>query len=136
MRAAALLAFGLSILGCPDRSDPPDPLSSDAREIDRLRSPDGKVDAVLSVTPTDPLSSDIQSVRLEPVGVKAEWDGIVARATHNPGKLGMRWLSDTLLLITYRGGHIYDFDNLWWTYKLSPKKDEVHFVELRLSKEP
>ena len=135
MRAAVLLAFGLSILACPDRPDPPDPLPSD-KEIDRLRSPDGKVDAVLYVTPTGPLSSDVQSVRLEPVGVKAEWDGIVARVTHNPGYLAMRWLSDTLLLITYRGGHIYDFDNQWWTYKLSPKQDEVHFVELRLSKEP
>jgi hypothetical protein len=75
-------------------------------------------------------------VRLEPVGVKAEWDGIVARATHNPGYLGMRWLAETVLLITHRGGHIYDFDNQWWTYRLSPKQHEVHFVELLLRKEP
>ena len=47
-------------------------------------------------------------------------------------KLGLRWLSDTLLGVVYRHGHIYDFDNQWWTYRLSPNNDEVHFVELRL----
>jgi len=75
-------------------------------------------------------------VRLEPVGEKLEWHGIVARATHTDTNLAMRWLSDTLLEIAYRHGHIYDFDNQWWTRKLSPGKDQVHFVELRLSQEP
>jgi hypothetical protein len=111
-------------------------LPSDSEEIDRVRSPDGKVDAVIYVTPTDPLSSDIQSVRLEPVGEKAEWHSIVARATHTQGKLGLRWRSDTLLEVVYRRGHIYDFNNEWWTYSLSPNKDQVRIVELQLSKEP
>lgn len=129
------MSLGLTILACADRS--PDPLPSDATEIERVRSPDGKVDAVIYLTPTDPLSSDIQSLRLEPVGEKGEWHGIVARATHTQGKkLGLRWASDTLLEVIYHRGHIYDFDNQWWTYRLSPNKKEVHFVELRLVKEP
>ena len=122
------------ILSCADRS--PDPLPSDATEIDRVRSPDGRVDAVIYLTPTDPLSSDVQSLRLEPVGEKGEWHGIVARATHTQGKkLGLRWVSDTLLEVIYHRGHIYDFNNEWWTYRLSPNKKEVRFVELRLVKE-
>jgi hypothetical protein len=133
MRAAVLMILGLASVACSDHDGW---LPSDSQEIDRIRSPDGKVDAVIYLTPTDPLSSDIQSVRLEPVGEKGEWHGIVARAAHTHGRLGLRWASDTLLEIVYRRGHIYDFNNQWWTYKLSPTKDQVHFVELRLSKEP
>src|SRR5690349_18875442 len=119
MRLAVILGSALFTLACADHSNP---LPSDSIELERLRSPDGKVDAVLYLTPTDPLSSDIQSVRLEPVGAKGEWHGIVARAERTPGELGMRWLSDTLLEIVYRGGHIYGFNNEWYTYQLSPKK--------------
>jgi hypothetical protein len=133
MRAAVLTILALWSVACCDYDDW---LPSDSKEIDRVGSPDGKVDAVLLLTRTDPLSSDVQTVRLEPVGEKAEWHGIMARAAHTHGKLGLRWGSDTLLEIVYRRGHIYDFNNEWWTYKLSPNKDEVRFVELRLSKEP
>jgi hypothetical protein len=139
MRPAVLTTFAFVIAACLDRpaARGSDPLPSGSTEMERLRSPDGKVDAVLYLTRTDPLSSDIQSLRLEPVGEKGEWHGIVARATHTEGKkLGLRWVSDTLLEVVYHRGHIYDFDNEWWTYRLSPNKDEVHFVELRLSKEP
>jgi len=134
MRAAVLLGFVLLIAACGRNGHH---LASDSKEIDRVRSPDGKVDAVLYLTPTDPLSSDIQSVRLEPVGEKLEWHGIVARAEHTDGKkLGLRWVQDTVLEIVYAHGHVYDFNNEWWTYSLSPNKDEPHFVELRLSREP
>jgi hypothetical protein len=132
MRAPVLLSFLLLIAACANGHQ----LASDSTELDRIRSPDGRVDAVLYLTPTDPLSSDIQTVRLEPVGVPAEWHGIVARAERTEGKLALRWLSDTLVEIVYRGGHIYDFNNEWWSYKLSPQKGEAHIVELRLSKKP
>jgi hypothetical protein len=127
------MIFGLAGAAC---SAGEDWLPSDSEEIDRVRSPDGKVDAVIFLTRTDPLSSDIQTIRLEPVGKRAEWHGIVARATHTQGKLGLRWVTDTLLEVVYHRGHIFDFDNEWWTYSLSPNKAAAHFVELRLSKEP
>ena len=130
MRAAVLTTLALVIPACVDRE--PDPLPSGSTEIERLRSPDGKVDAVLYLTRTDPLFRySIPSAGAP--GEKPEWHGIVARATHTQGKkLGLRWLSDTLFEVVYRRGHIYDFDNQWWTYRLSPNNDEVHFVELRL----
>src|SRR3954468_11275803 len=113
MRGHLLVIMALATLGCGGRRKPTSP-PSDSKEIERVRSPDGKVDAVVYLTLTDPLSSDIQSVRLEPVGEKVEWHGIVARATHTDGKkLGLRWLQDTVLEIVYRRGHIYDFDNQW-----------------------
>jgi hypothetical protein len=131
MRAGTFMTLMLATSACAERAEP---LPSDSKEIERSRSPDGKVDAILYVTPTDPLSSDIQSVRLEPVSLKAQWHGIIARATHTQGKLGLRWRADTLLEIVYRRGHIYDFNNQWWAYGLT-KKDEPHFVEIQLSKE-
>jgi hypothetical protein len=127
--------MALAMLGCGSHRESASPPSD--KEIERVRSPDGKVDAVIYLTLTDPLSSDIQSVRLEPVGEKLEWHGIVVRATHTDGKkLGLRWVQDTVLEIVYSRGHIYDFDNQWWTYRIAPNKDEAHFVELRLSREP
>jgi hypothetical protein len=132
VRSAALLVSVLTLPACPGGGNQ---LPSDSKQLERLRSPDGKVDAVLYLTPTDPLSSDVQTVRLEPVGAKGEWHGIVARARYAQGPLGMRWLSDTLLEITYRGGHVYDFDNEWWTYQVSPK-NSLRMVELLLRKQP
>jgi len=66
-------------------------------EEQRLRSPDDRVDAVLYRTPTDPLSSDILSIRLEPVGAKLEWDGVMLYATHTDSAFAMRWAADAFL---------------------------------------
>jgi hypothetical protein len=133
MRSATLTSLAVMTFACGGGRGY---LASNAKELGRHRSPNGKVDAVLYLTPTDPLSSDVQTVRLEPVGAKGDWHGIVARAEHIDGRLGMQWLSDTLLEITYQSGHIYDFDNQWWTYQFSPKKDDPYFVELLLKKQP
>ena len=103
-------------------------------EEQRLRSPDHRVDAVLYRTPTDPLSSDILSIRLEPVGAKLEWDGVVLHATHTDSAFAMRWAADRLLEVTYARGHLSGFDNEWWTYRLDPHNRRAYFVEIRLIK--
>jgi hypothetical protein len=103
-------------------------------EEQRLRSPDGKVDAVLDRTPTDPLSSDVLSIRLEPVGTKPESNGVVLYATHTDSAFAMRWAANRLLEVTYSAGNIYDFDNQWWTYRLDPKHENAYFVEIQLIK--
>jgi hypothetical protein len=115
--------------------DTPSTLGQDTEE-QRLRSPDGKVDAILNRTPTDPLSSDVLSIRLEPVGVKQEAKGDVLYATHTDSTFAMRWAASRLLEVTYAAGHIYDFDNEWWTYQLGPKHEHAYFVEIRLIKRP
>ena len=105
-------------------------------EEQRLRSPDDRVDAVLYRTPTDPLSSDILSIRLEPVGAKLEWDGVMLYATHTDSAFAMRWAADRLLEVTYAHGHLSGFENEWWTYRLDPRSRRAYFVEIRLIRLP
>ena len=128
-RIPLVLLLGLHFLaGCGTRPS--------VIEEKRLRSPDGKVDAVLYRTPTDPLSSDILSIRLEPVGAKLEWDGVVLHATHTDTTFAMRWAAERLLEVTYAKGHLSGFDNEWWTYRLDPQNRSAYFVEIRLIKQP
>ena len=133
-----LFSFLSSLLfaGCgPTESNPEGSVvNGDKIEEQRIRSPDGKVDAILERTPTDPLSSDVLSVRLAPVGAKLEWEGVILYATHTDSTFKMRWLADRLLEISYGTGHMSGFDNEWWTYRLDPKGENAYFVEIRLIK--
>jgi hypothetical protein len=114
--------------------DTPSTFRQDMEE-QRLRSPDGNVDAILDRTPTDPLSSDVWTIRLEPVGVKRESKDVL-HATHTDSVFAMRWAADRLLEVTYSTGNIYDFDNQWWTYQLHPRHKNAYFVEIRLINRP
>lgn len=130
--------FLISVLfsGCgPTEKDPRASLVSGSEiEEQRVRSPDGRVDAILERTPTDPLSSDVLSIRLAPVGAKLEWEGVVLYATHTDTTFKMRWAADRVFEISYGTGHMFGFDNEWWTYRLDPKRETAYFVEIRLIK--
>jgi hypothetical protein len=84
-------------------------------------------------TVTDPLSSDIFSVRLEPVGVQPDDERDLLRAEHTG--LGIRWVQDRVLEVSYSQGEISGFYNLWWTRRFDPE-GETYFVELLLVKRP
>jgi hypothetical protein len=103
-------------------------------EEQRIRSPDGRVDAVVYRTRTDPLSSDVLSVRLEPIGARAEHDQAVLHAEHTGLKI--RWLQDRLLEVAYNQGEISGFYNTWWTREVDPAGNATYFVEVLLVKRP
>ena len=128
MRLVRVALLATLAVGCRGTSARP------PTEEQRIRSPDGRVHAVVYRTRTDPLSSDVLSVRLEPIGAKAEHDQAVLHAEHT--SLRIRWLQDRLLEVAYSQGEISAFYNTWWTQRLDPEGKSTYFVEVVLVKRP
>ena len=119
--------IGLAAVSCGLDSDP-----DKRREIRRVRSPDGGVDAVLEYVTTDHLSADIQELYLAPAGEHPKFgnDLRVAAFSYLCQPLTLRWRADSVLEIGFDQAMIYSFTNVWY----GPwQSDSTRIVELRLS---
>lgn len=99
------------------------------RELRRITSPDGGVDAILAEVITDSLSANGYAVYLAPAGMKLdlqsiEFDRKAFYANRIDG-LDLVWREPKFLEIRYERGDIIDFRNNWWM-----KSDYI--VEVRI----
>jgi hypothetical protein len=104
--------------------------SVERKEVRRIRSPDGRVDAVLVRTnagATTPFGWDVYVV---PAGEHpSKKDENFAADELTPDSLSIRWLRPKVLEIAYDHARIYHFSSFWE----SPKVDNYGYVvELRL----
>ena len=101
------------------------------REIGRIRSPDGSIDAVLEYVTTDPLSADIQELYLVPAGETPKFgrETRVMYVSNLSKPLSLRWRGDSVVAIGFEEAKIQAFTNVWY----GPYQgDSTRLVELRL----
>jgi hypothetical protein len=96
------------------------------RELQRVRSPDGKVDAVLVLRPTGTVAPDVYQIYIVAHDSPVTWTYMVLSGDKmvNPHLV---WKTARLLEFFYSQAHIVTFKNAWECPIL-----ETHPVEIRL----
>jgi hypothetical protein len=121
-----VIPFTVAVAACDFRSE-----AAKRQEIGRVRSPDGRVDAVLEYVTTDPLSHDIQELYLVPARATPQFGNEirVMYASHLSRPLTLRWRGDSIVAIGFAEAKIAGFTNVWY----GPyQRDSTRLVELRL----
>lgn len=102
------------------------------RELNRVTSPDGRVDAILAEVITDSLSANGYAVYLAPAGTKLDLQSpVFERKSFYANRidgLQLIWREPKFLEIRYTRGDIFDFRNNW-------RLDSDYVVEVRLKPE-
>lgn len=109
------------------------------RELKRVTSPDGKVDAILAQVITDSLSADGFAVYLAPAGRKLDLQSIdfdrKVFYANRIDDLELVWREPKFLEIRYTRGDIFDFRNNWWL-RQDPSPNDIYtqpyIVEVRI----
>ncbi len=130
IRIGALLLLFCAVAGCGEGTD------TFEVEVDRVRSPDGKVDAVLTRLGGGGGATVgyLWWVYLVPAGVPiSNRQEPIIRATHVAPKFGMMWDGTHLLNVTYHKAVFSHFKNIWY----GPRSNETweDRVEVRLRHE-
>jgi hypothetical protein len=125
-----LTTFGCIILlglaGCSPAQLPSLAGSWVYKEVMRITSPDGRVDAVVVSGDGGATTSLVYSVYLVPVGGKVERgerDGSNFDADHFKG-FGVSWKESRILEIKYDEARILDFRNYWYSREV----DDFNYV--------
>lgn len=118
-----LCVFGLmSILAGCGRT------STDGKEIARVTSPDGRVDAIVIEVRTGATVPTPTELYISPKGAKPILDDLVLRGDHFEN-VSVRWESDKLLELSYSAARIYRFSNFWRSRSID---DSAYLVEIKL----
>ncbi len=102
------------------------------REIMRVRSPDGLVEAVLQSRDCGPTTPVDYRVFIVKAGNKGPGHGLVFWADHAQG-LRLEWREDKLLEIKYTQARIFRFTNIWRSEDIAPGEYIVEVRETPLS---
>ena len=104
------------------------------KELARLPSSDGKVDAVMEVVGCGPMCSDTYLVAIVPRGAKApSADGSIAFSADDLADAQIKWKQPHLLEIKYRTALINHFQNIAHPFAKFGDKDSWNYrVELWL----
>ena len=109
-------------------------LKSPHKEIERVKSPDGLVDAILIEVETDPLSSNVFIICLAKSGTRVE--DLAGSSEPNIFKanrlqdLKLIWSEPKFLQISYKNAAVLAFRNYHWMTGVEGQ--ESYKVELRL----
>jgi len=104
-------------------------VAENQRELLRVTSPDGKVDAVF-VGPIIRTFGEDSALYLVPKGEPAPSRESVIRGTGFKEPPALMWKQPHLLAMNYSHGCIDDFSNLWHAYDVD---DGRYYVEVRLN---
>lgn len=100
-----------------------------SEEIERIKSPDGRVELVVTQSSGGATTSTLYKVFLVPTGQPPKENEEKFIADHIQG-MSIEWSKAGLVSIGYREARIYKFSNFW----VSKDLDEAHYVvELKLS---
>lgn len=102
--------------------------ANECEEIQRLRSPDGKVDAVLVRCNGGATTSYSYRLSLVPPGGKNE-DGDETLLADHVSNLELSWAKPKFLEIHYQQARIFRFSNFWESAKIENGR---YIVEIRL----
>jgi hypothetical protein len=88
------------------------------RELKRVTSPDGVIDAILAEVITDSLSANAYAVYLAPAGTKLDLQSDVferkAFYANRIDGLELVWKEPKFLEVRYERGDIFGFQNYYW----------------------
>lgn len=102
-------------------------------ETHRVRSPDGRVDAVVIAGSVDATTPTVHRLHIVPAEQPIDRDAALLLSADHVEGLAISWRRDRFLDLHYSEGRIFAFSNFWQ----SPDIDDWSYVvELRLNPPP
>ena len=100
------------------------------REIDRVASPDGSLEAVHVERNCHTTVPIVHSVYVVPRGQSpdAKWEVFNGDRTEG---ISLRWSTPRDLQVEYTGGRVWRFTSYWWSANVLAPTDEVQIIERR-----